>query len=140
MVRGLLVETQGMTVLHPVIEPGLEAPRTQLPDPHPGTIRTVRIDLMTPGRIIIQQNLKQQAVMDIGRGNIPAGDQLRLPVNRNMVLEAKMIDSVLPEPTGINILLTYLVDIALPGGRNGTTPDRCILLAGVALTGNMDKR
>ena len=78
-----LTRTQGLAMPSLVRDPGFELLLSQTRMSFLRTIRTDRIHLMTLGRISIQQNLKHLTVVNMRRRNLPLGDQLCRPVNRN---------------------------------------------------------
>ena len=140
MVEGRLLWCQRLSPPTLEVDTGLLTAFPQTINRFLRAIGSVSKNLRITGWQGSQQLPEDPAVMDIRRCHIPIGYQLALPGNRYMVLVAVVIHTVLPEPPGINILLSQLAGPILPLAWNRPVPDLGIFLTRIALTGNLDHR
>ncbi len=99
MVQDLLTGILRLPTSGPVNDTGFELLRNQSFYTFLRAVRTAGVNFIPVRRMRFQQHFKHLAVMDIHRGNSPIRDEPGIPVNRNVVIIAKVTHTVLLDPT-----------------------------------------
>ncbi len=139
-VHPVLTVAQSLRTRRLVIDAGFVTALSQLPQRILRTVGTVG-PYLTIARGPLRQQLNEHLrVVRARRRHLPFVNELRLPIRRDVVLVAEMVPVALFRPARIGVLLAQPVRIVLPGLRHLAGLHRPVVLAAVALTGNLDNR